>query len=82
MCSISGRSSTGRTCSVFTSAPLEQDLEVTGPIKAVIYASTDGPDTDFTAKLCDVYPDGRSWNLCDGIVRGTLPERSGCRPIC
>ena len=51
---------------------------MTGPIRAVIYASTDGPDTDFTAKLCDVYPDGRSWNLCDGIVRGRY--RNGRAP--
>jgi uncharacterized protein len=43
-----------------------------------VYASTDGPDTDFTAKLCDVYPDGRSWNLCDGIVRGR--HRNGRGP--
>jgi putative CocE/NonD family hydrolase len=62
----------------FTSTPLEQDLEITGPVKAVIHASTDGPDTDFTAKLCDVYPDGRSWNLCDGIVRGR--HRNGRGP--
>ncbi len=67
---------------VYTSAPLEQDLEVTGPIIMHLWASTDGPDTDFTAKLCDVYPDGRAWNLCDGIVRaryrnGTSAGESG-----
>ncbi len=35
----------------------------------VLYASTTAPDTDFTAKLVDVYPDGRAVNLCDGILR-------------
>src|SRR5690606_11407828 len=35
-----------------------------------LYAATDGPDTDFTAKLVDVFPDGTAYNLCDGIVRG------------
>ena len=35
-----------------------------------LYASTDGPDTDFTAKLVDVHPDGHAVNLCDGIIRG------------
>ncbi len=39
-------------------------------MEALIYAATDGHDTDFTVKLCDVCPDGRSVNLCDGIIRG------------
>ena len=55
---------------VFTSEPLTEDLEVTGPVSVTLYASTDGPDTDFTAKLVDVHPDGYAVNLCDGIVRG------------
>ncbi|HET7055437.1 MAG TPA: CocE/NonD family hydrolase, partial [Thermomicrobiales bacterium] len=38
---------------------------------------TDGPDTDFTAKLVDVYPDGKAWNLCDGIVRGRFRNGRG-----
>src|SRR5262249_10619766 len=42
---------------------------VTGPVEAVLYAATDGRDTDFTAKLVAVAPDGRAVNLCDGIVR-------------
>jgi putative CocE/NonD family hydrolase len=54
---------------VYTSAPLERDLEVTGPVRAVLYVSTDAPDTDFTAKLVDVRADGRAINLCDGILR-------------
>jgi uncharacterized protein len=54
---------------VYTSEPLERDTEVTGPIKAVLYAATSGPDTDWVVKLCDVYPDGRTFNVCDGILR-------------
>lgn len=54
---------------VFTSQPLERDEEVTGVIKAVLWASTSAPDTDFTAKLVDVRPDGFAVNLCDGILR-------------
>ncbi|MBT5828866.1 MAG: CocE/NonD family hydrolase, partial [Candidatus Latescibacteria bacterium] len=53
----------------YTSAPMEADLEVTGPIKVVLYAATDVTDTDWTAKLVDVSPTGYAKNLCDGIVR-------------
>jgi hypothetical protein len=54
---------------VYTSAPLKQDMEVTGPIRVVLYASTSALDTDFTAKLVDVFPDGEARNLTDGILR-------------
>lgn len=54
---------------VYTSKPLRKDLEVTGPIKLVLYASTSARDTDFTAKLVDVFPDGHARNLSDGILR-------------
>ncbi|MFJ7975984.1 CocE/NonD family hydrolase [Peribacillus sp. JNUCC 23] len=56
---------------VYTSEPLERALEVTGPIKVKLWAKTDAQDTDFTAKLIDVMPDGRAYNLTDGIVRTT-----------
>lgn len=59
---------------VFTSEPLEENLEVTGPVSVNLYASTDVRDTDFTAKLVDVYPDGYAVNLCDGIIRGRYRE--------
>lgn len=62
---------------VYTSPPLDQDLEVTGPIVVHLFASTDGADTDFTAKLIDVFPDGTAWNLCDGIVRGRYRKGRG-----
>lgn len=54
---------------VYTSAKLSQDLEVTGPVKAVLYISTSANDTDFTAKLVDVWPDGRPTIVCDGLQR-------------
>lgn len=62
---------------VFTSAPLSADLEVTGPIVVHLFAASDGPDTDFTAKLVDVFPDGTAWNLCDGIIRGRYRKGRG-----
>ena len=54
---------------VYTSEPLKRDVEVTGPIRVTLYASTSAPDTDFTAKLVDVFPDGVARNLTDGILR-------------
>jgi putative CocE/NonD family hydrolase len=54
---------------VFTSAPLEQDLEVTGPVQAVLHVESSAPDTDFTAKLVDVCSDGYAQNIVDGIIR-------------
>ena len=54
---------------VYTSEPLPLDTELTGPIVVTLYAATTAPDTDFTAKLLDVRPDGFAHNLQDGIVR-------------
>ena len=54
---------------VYTSGPLERDLEITGPIKVRLYAASTATDTDFTAKLVDVRPDGYAHNLQDGIIR-------------
>jgi putative CocE/NonD family hydrolase len=53
---------------LFTTPPLTEPLEVTGRLSVRLYATTTR-DTDFTAKLTDVYPDGRSMLLTDGIVR-------------
>ena len=53
----------------YTSAPLQEDLTVIGPIKLVLHAETDGRDTDWTAKLVDVSETGYAMNLCDGIIR-------------
>jgi hypothetical protein len=54
---------------IYTSEPLEQEIEVTGPVKVVLHASSGASDTDFVAKLVDVYPDGTSYNMAEGIVR-------------
>ncbi len=53
----------------YYSEPLEQALEVTGPLKLVLFAASSAKDTDFTAKLMDVSPDGNARILTDGIVR-------------
>ncbi len=54
---------------VYTSGALKKEVEVTGPIRVVLYASTSAADTDFTAKLVDVFPDGMARILTDGILR-------------
>ena len=54
---------------VYTSEPLTADLEVTGPVSVELWVSSTVADTDFTAMLVDVHPDGRAVKLCDGIVR-------------
>jgi putative CocE/NonD family hydrolase len=59
---------------VYTSEPLDQSLEVTGPVTVVLYAESTATDTDFTAKLVDVHPDGRAFNLCDGIIRARFRD--------
>jgi predicted acyl esterase len=57
---------------LFTSEPLTEPLEVTGRIRARLFVSSDCPDTDFTVKLSDVYPDGKSLLVTDGIRRVSL----------
>ncbi len=54
---------------VFTTAALQANVEVVGNVRLTLYAASTAPDTDFTAKLIDVYPDGRALNVCDGIIR-------------
>ncbi|MGH9524451.1 MAG: CocE/NonD family hydrolase, partial [Terriglobales bacterium] len=60
---------------VFETEPLKEDMEVTGPLVVKLWASSDAPDTDFTAKLIDVYPPntdfagGVALNVGDSIVR-------------
>jgi len=59
----------------FVTSPLERDVEMTGPITIMLWASSSALDTDFTAKLIDVYPpspdypDGYALNLTDSIIR-------------
>jgi len=54
---------------VYTTPPLKHDTAVAGPVKAILWISTSSTDTDFTAKLVDVFPDGSARNLTDGILR-------------
>ncbi|MBV9084817.1 MAG: CocE/NonD family hydrolase, partial [Acidobacteriaceae bacterium] len=54
---------------VYTSPALPEELEVTGPVRTVLYVSTSTNDTDFTAKLVDVQPDGTPLLVTDGIQR-------------
>jgi predicted acyl esterase len=54
---------------VYSTEPLTEGLEVTGPIEFTVYVSSDRKDTDITVKLLDVYPDGRAYNLDETIQR-------------
>ncbi len=53
----------------FATEPLETPIEITGRVKVRLFVSSDAPDTDFTAKLLDIYPDGRAMQMLDGIQR-------------
>jgi len=54
---------------VYSTPPLDHGLEVTGPVRLDFFASSSAVDTDFTAKLVDVAPDGTAINLTEGILR-------------
>ncbi len=54
---------------VYSTPPLASDMEVTGPVSLELYVKSSAVDTDFTAKLVDVWPDGFAQNLTDGILR-------------
>jgi uncharacterized protein len=62
---------------VYTTPVLDRGIEVSGPIKAVLYVSSSARDTDFTAKLVDVYPDGVAYNIHEGILRARYREGFG-----
>ena len=66
---------------LFTSEPLQEPVEVTGRITATLFISSDCPDTDFTVKLCDVYPNGKSMLVTDGIQRASLRDRCETRQL-
>jgi putative CocE/NonD family hydrolase len=59
---------------VYMTEPLQEEIEVTGPVRVDLYASSSAPDTDFMAKLVDVYPSGFVQRLCDGMVRARFRE--------
>ncbi|HEY1338697.1 MAG TPA: CocE/NonD family hydrolase [Bryobacteraceae bacterium] len=54
---------------VYSSEPLKESMEVSGPIDVTLFVSSDAKDTDFTVKLIDVYPDGTAYNLDETIQR-------------
>jgi len=61
----------------YTSSVLKDDIEVTGPVSAVLFVTTSAISTDFTAKLVDVYPNGNACNVCDGILRRAYDTAKG-----
>ncbi len=63
----------------YTSPELKEDAEVTGPLEVRLFAATSARDTDFVAKLVDVYPDGRAYNVAEGIKRAR-GRKSPSRP--
>jgi hypothetical protein len=66
---------------LFTTEPLPEPVEVTGRITATLFISSDCPDTDFTVKLSDVYPNGKSMLVTDGIQRASLRDRFETRQL-
>lgn len=65
---------------VYTSNELVEDLEVTGPVWVTLFAATSARDTDFVVRLCDVYPDGRSINITERVIRTRFRKRDWARP--
>lgn len=67
---------------VFTSEPFADDIEVTGPLIAKLFVTSNKLDTDFVVRLCDVYPDGRSILISDGVCRlgVNCPDRNLEKP--
>ena len=57
---------------VYTTEPLAEDTEITGPVTVELWASSSAPSTDFTAKLIEVFPDGSAIHLCQGVVRTSV----------
>jgi uncharacterized protein len=65
----------------FQTPVLEKDVAIAGPVKVELYGATDGPDTDFEAKLVDVYPDGYEALVLDAPIRaryrhGRMPDQA------
>jgi len=69
---------------VYTTEPLAEDMEVTGPVEATLHIASSAVDTDFTATLSDVHPDGAAIHICEGIrgvtFRESLEEPSPIEP--
>lgn len=69
---------------VYSSAPLERAVQVSGKVELILHVASTAVDTDFTAKLVDVYPDGRAFNVLEGITRmryrAGIGQRLAMRP--
>jgi len=59
---------------VYDTAPLEADMEITGPISVTLYAASSARDTDFTAALVDIFPNGYAHLVQEGIIRASFRE--------
>ena len=66
---------------VYSTGPLQEGMEVTGPVDVTLYVSSDAKDTDFTVKLIDVMPDGTAWNIDDNIQRARYREGYDKPPV-
>jgi uncharacterized protein len=66
---------------VYSTGPLKEAMEVTGPVDVTLYISSDAKDTDFTVKLIDVMPDGTAWNIDDNIQRVRYREGYDKAPV-
>lgn len=61
----------------YTSEPLERDVDVVGPLRMILYVASSAADTDFVARLSDVFPDGRAIQLQNGILRARYRNLEG-----
>lgn len=61
----------------FTTEPLEDEMEITGPMTATVYAATDARDTDWYVMLLNVYPDGKAERIQEGVARARIVTTSG-----
>lgn len=69
----------GEEVLVYTTTPLTEELEVTGPVEAKLFAATSARDTDWMVRLVDVYPDGYAALLTEGLMRARSrdPQNAG-----
>lgn len=66
---------------LFTSAPLQEELEVTGRVRAQLYFFSDQKEADVAVRLCDVYPDGKSILIADGLAHKNKEQTSSAEPM-
>jgi hypothetical protein len=66
---------------VYSTGPLAEGMEITGPVEAMLYVSSDARDTDFTVKLIEVLPDGTAWSIDENIQRVRYREGYNKPPV-